>query len=112
MIKNYKIVVTPFAKQKLIEIRDYICLALSAPDTANHILQELLKSINSLITLPCRYRTINTKITALREVRKIRCKNYYIYYWVNAEESCVFVLDVIYVKANQDEALHIVVKSI
>lgn len=112
MIKNYKIVVTPFAKQKLTEIRDYICLALSAPDTADHILQKLQKSINSLTTLPCRYRTINTKITALQEVRKIRCENYYIYYWVNTEKCCVFILDIIYVKANQDEALHIVVKSI
>jgi len=111
-MKAYKLVITSLAYQRIVEIRDYITTAFSAPETAERTILELSNTFNSLKFLPNRYKIINEKLDCEYSIRKVRCKNYFIYYYVDESKHHVCILDIIYVKANQDNALHVIVKSV
>jgi len=111
-MKTYKLVITSIAYQRIIEIRDYITTAFSAPETAGKTIRELSNTFESLKFLPNRHKVINEKLDCEYSIRKVRCKNYFVYYYIDDDKHHVCILDVIYVKANQDNALHVIVKSV
>lgn len=46
------------------------------------------------------------------EIRKIRVKNYYIYFWVEEQAKLVHIIAVVYTRMNQKEQLEKINKSI
>lgn len=102
---TYKIRITPQAKEHLRLIRDYIAHELKAPEVAKRMLVLLRKEISSLSEMPHRAPLIDEMPWHDMGFRKIRVKNYYIYFWIDEEKKEVQILAVIYVRRDQARQL-------
>lgn len=102
---EYKIKVTRQAKEHLALIREYIATELKEPAIAKRILELLRSEIMSLQTMPYRVKCIDEQPWGELGFRKIRVKNYYIYFWVDENRKEVQILAVIYVRRDQAKQL-------
>ena len=102
---QYAIRVTAQARQHLRLIRDYIAVDLREPGTAKNLIELLRKEISTLSFMPYRVKLIEEKPWRDMGFRKIRVKNYYIYFWVNDDTKEVNVIAVIYVRRDQAQQL-------
>ncbi len=104
-MEEYKIKLTPQAKEHLIQIRDYIGLELSAPVIAKNILEFFKEKIKTLSYLPERNPQIIEEPWGSNGVRKLIVKNYYVYYIISETEKTVKIIAVIYGKREQNSSL-------
>ena len=102
---EYKIKVTRQAKEHLALIREYIATELKEPTVAKRVLELLKAEMMSLQTMPYRVKAIDEQPWGKLGFRKIRVKNYYIYFWVNEDRKEVQILAVIYVRRDQAKQL-------
>ena len=86
---EYKIKVTRQAKEHLELIREYIATELQAPIVAKRMLELLKEGMTSLQTMPYRVKAIDEQPWRNLGFRKIRVKNYYVYFWVDENKSCL-----------------------
>ena len=98
---RYKIRITRQARTHLQDIRDYIATTFIEPGTAKKMVQLLRSEIQSLSEMPQRIKTIDEEPWGSYGFRKIRVKNYYVYFWINEEKKQVQIIAVIYVKRDQ-----------
>lgn len=98
---KYKIRLTRQAKEHLILIREYIAKELKEPFIAKKML-DLLKTQE---TMPHRIKCIDEKPWNDLGFRKIRVKNYYIYFLIDENKKEVQIIAVIYVKRNETKQL-------
>lgn len=98
---EYKIKVTRQAKEHLALIREYIATELKEPTVAKRVLELLKAEIMSLQTMPYRVKAIDEQPWGELGFRKIRVKNYYVYFWVDENKREVQILAVIYVRRDQ-----------
>ena len=98
---EYKIKVTRQAKEHLALIREYIATELKEPTVAKRVLELLKAEMMSLQTMPYRVKAIDEQPWDKLGFRKIRVKNYYIYFWVNEDRKEVQILAVIYAIRDQ-----------
>lgn len=101
MMEKYKIRVTKQARDHLHNIRDYISTKLLMPDTAKKMIRFLRSEIKSLSEEPQRIKVIDEEPWGSYGIRKIRVKNYYVYFWINDEKKQVQIIAVIYVGMDQ-----------
>lgn len=104
-METYKVRITKQAKEHLILIRDYISTELKQPTIAKEIIRVLKAEIYSLEYMPHRIRCIDEEPWRDLGFRKVRVKNYYIYFWINENKKEVDVIAIIYVKMNQVKQL-------
>ena len=104
-MEKYKIRITKQARAHLQEIRDYIATTFLEPGTAKKMVHLLRSEIQSLSEMPQRIKTIDEEPWGSYGFRKIRVKNYYVYFWINEEKKQVQIIDVIYVKRDQIKQL-------
>ncbi|MCC8105265.1 MAG: type II toxin-antitoxin system RelE/ParE family toxin [Clostridiales bacterium] len=104
-MKRYKIKITPYAREQMKEIRDYIACQLLNPDAARNTIKAIRKEVNSLSTMPDRLRTVDEEPWGSLGVRKISVKNYYAYYWIEEEAQVVHVTAVAYAMRDQENVL-------
>ena len=102
---KYEIKLTKQAKQQLILIREYIATELKEPGIARKMLELLKSEIYSLETMPHRIKRIDEKPWQDLGFRKIRVKNYYIYFRIDDNSREVQIIAVIYVKMDQGRQL-------
>ncbi|KXB41481.1 type II toxin-antitoxin system RelE/ParE family toxin [Amygdalobacter nucleatus] len=102
---EYKIKVTRQAKEHLALIREYIATELKEPIIAKRILELLKSEMMSLQTVPYRVKCIDEQPWGELGFRKIRVKNYYIYFWVDENRKEVQILAVIYVRRDRAKQL-------
>ena len=102
---EYKIKVTHQAKEHLAIIREYITTELQAPIVAKRMLELLKSEMMSLHTMPYRVKLIDEQPWGKLGFRKIRVKNYYIYFLVDENRKEVQILAVIYVRRDQTRQL-------
>ena len=102
---EYKIKVTRQAKEHLALIREYIATELKEPIIAKRILKLLKSEMMSLQTMPYRVKCIDEQPWGELGFRKIRVKNYYIYFWVDENRKEVQILAVIYVRRDRAKQL-------
>ncbi len=98
---KYKIRITRQARAHLQDIRDYIATTFLEPGTARKMVQLLRSEIRALSEMPQRFKTIDEEPWGSYGFRKIRIKNYYVYFWINEEKEQVQIIAVIYVKRDQ-----------
>lgn len=98
---EYKIKVTRQAKEHLALIREYIATELKEPTVAKRVLELLKAEMMSLQTMPYRVKAIDEQPWGELGFRKIRVKNYYVYFWVDENKREVQILAVIYVRRDQ-----------
>lgn len=104
-MEKYTIKITDQAKEHLSLIKDYIVFELKQPKLAKNILNLLKEGMLSLTSMPQRIKCIDENPWRDLGFRKIRVKNYYIYFWINDEKKEVQIIAVIYVKMNQPDQL-------
>ena len=102
---EYKIKVTRQAKEHLALIREYIATELQAPIVAKRILELLKSEMMSLQTMPYRVKLIGEQPWCDLGFRRIRVKNYYVYFCVDESRKEVQILAVIYVRRDQAKQL-------
>lgn len=102
---DYKVIVTNHALYSIAEIRDYIAFELSNPTAAVDHLHLFRSEIKKLSSMPDRYKPIDEQPWHDEGVRKVKVKNYYIYYWISEKEHTVYVTDVIYTGSDQPKWL-------
>ena len=98
---KYSIRITAQAREHLRSIRDYIAIDLSEPGIAKSILKLLRKRMATLSFMPHRVKLIDEQPWRDIGFRKIRVKNYYVYFWINDAAKQVNIIAVIYVKRDQ-----------
>ena len=98
---EYKVKVTRQAKEHLALIREYIATELKEPIIAKRILELLKSEMMSLQTMPYRVKCIDEQPWGELGFRKIRVKNYYVYFLVDENRKEVQILAVIYVRRDQ-----------
>ena len=101
MSKIYKLVILPEAQKDIRGIVLYIARELGASQAALNLQAEFEKEIKALAKMPKRIRTIEEQPWKDAGIRKIRDKNYYIYFLVDDDEMAVKVNAVIYTGRNQ-----------
>ena len=98
---KYTIRITRQAMAHLQEIRRYIEVELAAPDAALNTIRTIRAEIAKLSYMPQKIKTIDEKPWKDEGIRKIRVKNYYVYFWIDEEHRKVQIIAVIYVKMDQ-----------
>ncbi len=90
-MESYKIRITRQAKGHLALIREHIETELKEPRIAKRLLDLLKTEMDSLETMPYRVKCIDEQPWGELGFRKIRVKNYYVYFWVGmqARKHCV-----------------------
>ena len=102
---EYKIKVTRQAKEHLALIREYIATELKEPTVAKRVLELLKAEMMSLQTMPYRVKCIDEQPWGELGFRRIRVKNYYVYFCVDDSRKEVQILAVIYVRRGQTKQL-------
>ena len=105
MSDQYKLIILPEAQKDIREIVLYIARDLAAPQAALNLQDEFQKEINSLARMPKRIKTVDEQPWKDAGIRKIRVKNYYIYFLVDDAEMAVKVNAVIYVGRDQTKQM-------
>ena len=82
MSKKFKVKITEYALNQIIEIKNYIQNELESPQTANNWLDNLKLSLGSLATFPTRFPIIEEKLFELDTHRFILGKHL-VFYWID-----------------------------
>ena len=105
MSEKYKLIILPEAQNDIRSIILYIARELAAPQAALNLNNEFQIAINSLSEMPKRIKTVNEQPWKNAGIRKLRVKNYYIYFLVDDKEKTVKVISVIFVGRDQAKQL-------
>lgn len=104
-MEQYNVTITPDAGYDILQIKNYIKYTLKAPETALKFVRSIRKEIQRLDTLPGAIAPVSDEPWHSRGVRRIIFKNFYIYYRIDDDSKCVFIMNVIYAKRDQLNAL-------
>lgn len=102
---EYEIIITPDASEDLWELRNYIADVLLSPETALDYVRTVRQEIAGLVQFPARFKPIDEEPWHSRDVRKLLAKNFYVYYWIDEPRKRVYVMNVIYARRDQLQAL-------
>ena len=104
-MERYNVIITPDAAVDLSQLKSYIAYTLQAPETALKYIRGLRQEIEKLDSFPGAVAPVPDEPWHSRGIRRIIHKNFYIYYRIDESTKCVHVLNVIYVRRNQLNAL-------
>ena len=101
MEKQYEVKITHHAELAMRQIAQFIAVDLQEPGTAVRLLGQLRAAIRRLDSLPQRVHRTPEEPWHSLGVRRLLVKHYYVYFWVDEENSRVQVTDVIYAGREQ-----------
>ena len=104
-MERYNVIITPDAAVDLSQLKSYIAYTLQVPETALKYIRGLRQEIEKLDSFPGAVAPVPDEPWHSCGIRRIIYKNFYIYYRIDENEKCVYVLNVIYVRRNQLNAL-------
>ncbi|MBQ8052491.1 MAG: type II toxin-antitoxin system RelE/ParE family toxin [Lachnospiraceae bacterium] len=104
-MSEYKLIMLPEAQKDIRDIVLYIARDLASPQAALSLQADFEKTIKSLAERPKRIKTVNEQPWKDAGIRKIRVKNYYIYFLVDDDEMAVKVIAVIYIGRSQTKQM-------
>ena len=104
-MNEYEIIMTEDAAEDLWELRSYITEVLLSPDTALEYIRTVREEIAKLAAFPARFNPLDDEPWHSRGVRRLLAKNFYVYYWIDEAAKRVYVMNVIYARRDQLEAL-------
>lgn len=102
---HYEIIMTTDSINDLSELRNYIADVLLARETALKLIRQIRDEISKLSELPGRIKPMEDEPWKSRGIRRLICKNFYIYYRIDEAAKRVYVLNVIYARRDQLNAL-------
>ena len=104
-MEHYEIIMTPDSIRDLSDLRNYVADVLLARETALKLIQHIRGEISKLSELPGRIKPMDDEPWRSRGVRRLLCKNFYVYYRIDEAAKRVYVLNVIYARRDQLNAL-------
>ena len=104
-MNEYEIVVTDDAAEDLWDLRNYIADVLLSPDTALEYVRIVREEIAKLASFPARFKPLDDEPWHSRGVRRFLAKNFFVYYWINEATKRVYVMNVIFARRDQLQAL-------
>lgn len=104
-MQTYEIIITPDAEADLNELRNYITYELLSSDTARIYILEIKTEIAKLEYLAPSIAPVPDEPFCSMGIRKKEANNFYVYYWINESVNIVYVLNVIYKRRDQLNAL-------
>ena len=105
MSDYYKPIILPEAQQDIRDIVLYIAQELFSPQAALNLQDAFREEIHKLSYMPTRIKPIDEEPWGSQGIRKIRVKNYYIYFIVDEDEMAVKVNAVIYIGRDQEKQM-------
>lgn len=106
-MRTYTVRITRQAREHLRGIKSYIANELLAPDAASNTIAALKKEIKGLAQMPERIKLTEEEPWRSEGIRWLRIKNYYVYFWIDEENSKVQITSVIYVARDQAAQLEL-----
>ena len=100
-MKTYTVRITRQAREHLRGIKKHIAEELLAPEAAKNTIAAIKQEIKSLDKMPERIKLTEEEPWRSEGIHRMRVKNYYVYFWIDEENSKVQVTSVIYVARNQ-----------
>lgn len=100
-MEQYEVQTTRQAEAQLVEIVHYLSHELLEPGIASALLTALEKAMASLSTFPQRAMLVTEEPWSQQGVRKLLCKNFLIYFSVDAVHHQVTILAVVYARRDQ-----------
>lgn len=101
----YDLQYLPSARKDMVEAVRYISETLHNPTAAEQLAVELIEAGDSISAFPYA-APVHMPIRPLkREYRKLRVRNYLMFYWVDEERKLVTVARVIYARRNYEKLL-------
>lgn len=100
-MKTHTVRITRQAREHLRGIKKHIAEELLAPDAAKNTISAIKKEIKSLDKMPERIKLTEEEPWRSEGIHRMRVKNYYVYFWIDEENSKVQVTSVIYVARDQ-----------
>lgn len=104
-MEHYNIIITPDAASDMIQLKNYIAYTLQVPETAVKYIRSIRKEIEKLDTLPGAIALVSDEPWHSRGVKRKIFKNFYIYFRIDEDTNRVYILNVIYARRNQLNAL-------
>ena len=102
---EYEIIMTPDAVEDLWDLRNYIADILLSPETALEYIRIVREEIASLSQFPARFKPMEDEPWHSRGVRRLLVKNFYVYYRIDEPRKRVSVMNVIFARRDQLQAL-------
>lgn len=93
---NYEIIISPLAKNDLIEIFDYIKNSLFAEKSAENLIQKITRHVDHLSTAPEMYPELDNPLFRKKGYRKIVINNYVVIYSVDHTKQKVYIIRAFY----------------
>lgn len=94
--KPYEIYYTPLAAEDLDEIDTYICETLCNPQAAEHLMEEMEKSIHRLRDFPYIGSEVEDAYLASKGYRKLVVENYLVFHLVDDVSRVILIMRVQY----------------
>ena len=105
-MQRFNVLLTPAAEKDLRELREYIACILQAPMTAKQYIHFLRQKIERLSYIPEGFPLVEDEPWHTRGIRRLVAKNTLVYYRIDDASQTVYVLNFIYARRDQLEALH------
>ncbi len=104
-ISNYRVKLTPKAREDLDKIYSYITGELYAPEAANSLLEKIEAGIMRLSDFPFACSHVEDEFLRGKGYRKLIIDNYIAFYIVTEEEKQVVVMRVLYGRRKYQDIL-------
>ena len=102
---RYEVKITPYALHQMQEIVHYISAALQSPENAERWLNTIKGELSSLSSMPARIPLTAEEPWHSQGIHKMVVKNYLVYFWIDDDNSCVWVTAVVYGRRDQRQQL-------
>lgn len=100
-----KVVLTEPAKYDLLDIEYYIYIELCNPQSARRVTNGILNVIKSLKLYPERHGFVNDICLRRKGLRMIQFGNYNIFYHYDSEQDVVYIIRILYKRADWENIL-------
>ena len=103
--KQYEVRITDFALEAVHDIASYIANELFNDAAAVRWLEKILDTVSALAYFPARVPLTPEEPWRSLGVRRLAVEKQYLYFWIEEEQNCVHVIDVVYQRMDQVKRL-------
>lgn len=104
-MSSYKFLVLPSCQKSMQELKHYIADVLCNPSAAYSCIDEIERKIVGLADMPKMFKLVDDEPWHSRGIRRMRVRNFFVYYRVDDSANMVYVLNITYAKRSQKKAL-------
>ena len=104
-MSRYKFLVLPSCQKNMQEMKHYIADVLCNPSAAYSCIDEIERKIVSLADMPKMFKLVDDEPWHSRGIRRMRVRNFFVYYRIDDSANIVYILNIIYAKCDQKKAL-------